>query len=196
MRTIVLLTKADKLLQSILLQRLQGLFSITPALLYSAGVYFRSNFFRLYPSSLQWCPSARQLPSTPSQCRSLPEAHHCMTPNFTCRAVQDHVSAKMMRIQQVQGRQVVVRRCKKPECSFRGRHCCNHLTYSCGKVGQSEIFLMPCRTASSDRMSKLPKSSPSPLSASTTFLLKPQRGASGDPCHDKHNYKRETCINM
>lgn len=31
-----------------------------------------------------------------------------MTPNFTCRAVQDHVSAKMMRIQQVQGRQVVI----------------------------------------------------------------------------------------
>lgn len=41
---------------------------------------------------------------------------------------------------------------------------------------------MPCRTASSVRMSKVPNFSPVPCRASTTFLLNPQRGASGVPC--------------
>jgi hypothetical protein len=46
----------------------------------------------------------------------------------------------------------------------------------------SRLTFRPCRTSSSDRMSKVPKSAPHCCSAATTLLLKPQRGASGEPC--------------
>lgn len=55
------------------------------------------------------------------------------------------------------------------------------LTYSCGNVGQSNIFFNPCRTSSSDRMSKVLKGSWVALRAATTRWLKPHLGSSGVP---------------
>lgn len=55
------------------------------------------------------------------------------------------------------------------------------LTYSWGNVGQSNIFFSPCRTSSSDRMSKVLKGSWVALRAATTRWLKPHLGSSGAP---------------
>lgn len=52
---------------------------------------------------------------------------------------------------------------------------------TCGYVGQLLSCFSPCRTNSSDKMSNVPKPTPVLLSASTTFLLNPQRGVSGLP---------------
>ncbi|KAA6428834.1 MAG: hypothetical protein FRX49_01709 [Trebouxia sp. A1-2] len=51
----------------------------------------------------------------------------------------------------------------------------------CGNVGQSNIFFNPCRTSSSDRMSKVLKGSWVALRAATTRWLKPHLGSSGVP---------------
>mmetsp|Transcript_13027 Transcript_13027/g.27744 ORF Transcript_13027/g.27744 Transcript_13027/m.27744 type:complete len:204 (+) Transcript_13027:596-1207(+) len=53
--------------------------------------------------------------------------------------------------------------------------------YSCGKVGQFENSLSPCRTSSSVRMSKVSNWIFSSCRISTICRLKPHRGASADP---------------
>mmetsp|Transcript_20529 Transcript_20529/g.44451 ORF Transcript_20529/g.44451 Transcript_20529/m.44451 type:complete len:213 (-) Transcript_20529:229-867(-) len=55
------------------------------------------------------------------------------------------------------------------------------LAYNCGYVGQLECFLRPCRTSSSDKISKLPKGIFSSSKSSTACRENPHLDAEGFP---------------